>query len=463
MSAASSGPSQWDESNYRAFPSFTDWRPEDYDTALVDRYEQQLQSLRARVSDEDLGRALAVVNRYAAIDTGAIEGLYQVDRGFTRTVATQTAAWESALALKGVGVKRAIEDALRAYDYVLDAVTGAVPISEVWIRELHQIICKSQESFTVITPVGPQEHALPKGVYKTMPNSPTSVSTGRVHAYAPPSQTPAEMARLMTELRSDEFKAAHPVLQAAYAHYVYVAIHPFSDGNGRVARALASVYLYRSPGVPLVVFADQRDRYLDALEAADGGDSGPFVRFVETRTVDAVSLLEASLQSDMQGFDVDLADLQSIFSDDGSSTALLQGADRVKALARGAIDEALSAVGLPDSVKVQSINTGSGGPGSTGHWRSVGSRERFRTYLSSEYPMAARVDHLYEVLVRGTGLGAEFGLRRDGADVGVEVWFRDVVPLETESVRLRVQLWAEREARALVHAFSEVARQARDR
>lgn len=224
MSADGPIPSQWDESAYAPFPSFLDWKPSEYDSGLVDRYEQQLRTLKMRVSEADLERALQVVNRYAAIDTGAIEGLYQVDRGFTKTVATQTAAWENALKLKGEGVKRAIDDALGAYEYVLDAVTGAVPITEVWIRELHQIICASQDSFTVHTPVGPQDHALPKGVYKVMPNSPTNASTGRVHAYAPPSQTPAEMARLIAELRTSEFQSAHPVLQAAYAHYAYVAI-----------------------------------------------------------------------------------------------------------------------------------------------------------------------------------------------------------------------------------------------
>lgn len=40
------------------------------------------------------------------------------------------------------------------------------------------------------------------------------------------------------------------------------------------ARAAISISLYRDPGVPLVIFADQRDLYLDALEAADLGLRG---------------------------------------------------------------------------------------------------------------------------------------------------------------------------------------------
>ena len=43
----------------------------------------------------------------------------------------------------------------------------------------------------------------------------------------------------------------HPAVQAAYAHYALTAIHPFADGNGRLARTVASVFLMRSAGVPL--------------------------------------------------------------------------------------------------------------------------------------------------------------------------------------------------------------------
>lgn len=454
MSSDGVTPSQWDESSYTPFPAFVDWVPARYDSALVDRYDQQLRALRTRVSEADLDRALEIVNRYAAIDTGAIEGLYQVDRGFTKTVATQTAAWENALRLKGEGVKRAIDDALGAYEYVLDAVTGAVPITEVWIRELHELICRSQNTFSVVTPVGPQDHPLPKGVYKSMPNSPTNLSTGRVHAYAPPAQTPSEMARLIAELRSPEFLAAHPVLQASYSHYAYVAVHPFSDGNGRVARALASVYLYRSPGVPLVVFADQRDRYLDALEAADGGDAAPFVRFIETRTVDAVALLEASLQSDARQADADIAELRSLLEPREVDEQMLAAFDRAAGLARASLHEALRAVGLPETIRTSVVSQGPNSAVPDG-WRSLGQRGTFFATLQSTYPRPIQMYPRFEVVERTVGVGAEFAIVDQDGHIGAELWLRDLLPVETESVRLRVELWAEGAARQIVHQLTE--------
>jgi hypothetical protein len=58
-----------------------------------DRYNASLKD-RAELSPETSKRAREIAKRFAALDTGAIEGLYEVDRGFTYTVAFETAAWE---------------------------------------------------------------------------------------------------------------------------------------------------------------------------------------------------------------------------------------------------------------------------------------------------------------------------------------------------------------------------------
>ena len=67
---------------------------------------------------------------------------------------------------------------------------------------------------------------------------------------------------------------------AAQAHYDMAAIHPFRDGNGRVARLLLN-YVLRYFGLPYVVLPkDSREQYLDTLEAANAGNIMPFVDFV---------------------------------------------------------------------------------------------------------------------------------------------------------------------------------------
>lgn len=104
------------------------------------------------------------------------------------------------------------------------------------------------------------------------------------------------MGRLVEQFTSEAFNKRTPVVQAAYAHHAFTAIHPFSDGNGRVARALASAFLYRAVGVPLVIFSDQQERYWDALRAADAEDRKPIIRFIEDRALDTMGLVAARLR-----------------------------------------------------------------------------------------------------------------------------------------------------------------------
>lgn len=307
---------------YVPFPPFLGWAA-GFDPAVVDGFAARLRHDRSAATTESLSAAVTVATRYAAVDTGALEGLYPTTRGFTRTIAEQTATWEAALSSHGMEVASAIEDALAGYDMVLDLVTGREPLSQSWIRQLHERLLRSQTTFTVFTTIGPQTHALPKGIYKTQPNNPTNAETGRVFHYAPPSDTPAEMSRLLAEIRGDEFAAASPVVQAAYVHYAFVRIHPFADGNGRVARALASIYLYRDPGVPLVIFADQRDVYLDALEAADLGSPEPFVGFIAERTIDTIEMVRSTLTPSTQSGAQAVRWLREKLAEDSEDRALL--------------------------------------------------------------------------------------------------------------------------------------------
>ena len=73
---------------YRGFPDFAAWGPLSPDDAdLWSRFAASLQERRQSASPEALRQSVDVAIRAAALDTGAIEGLYDVDRGFTMTVA----------------------------------------------------------------------------------------------------------------------------------------------------------------------------------------------------------------------------------------------------------------------------------------------------------------------------------------------------------------------------------------
>ncbi len=92
------------------------------------------------------------------------------------------------------------------------------------------------------------------GAWRKHGDGPMQVVSGpighqRVHFEGPPaSQMGHEMSRFIKWFNSDV--AIDPVLKAALAHLWFVTIHPFVDGNGRIARAIADMALARSEASP---------------------------------------------------------------------------------------------------------------------------------------------------------------------------------------------------------------------
>lgn len=74
--------------------------------------------------------------------------------------------------------------------------------------------------------------------------------------------------------------AAHPMLKAAELHYNIVAVHPFTDGNGRTARLMMNYALLRA-GYPLAIIeVERRQEYLQSLEEANAGRWSSFAEFI---------------------------------------------------------------------------------------------------------------------------------------------------------------------------------------
>jgi excisionase family DNA binding protein len=77
---------------------------------------------------------------------------------------------------------------------------------------------------------------------------------------------------------------------AAYVHYRFVEIHPFSDGNGRCARLLMNLYLLRH-GYPItMVLKVDRKKYYDRLKKADLGDLKSFANFIASNVERSLDL-----------------------------------------------------------------------------------------------------------------------------------------------------------------------------
>jgi hypothetical protein len=81
-----------------------------------------------------------------------------------------------------------------------------------------------------------------------------------------------------------EKQGVPPEVASAWLHHRFTQIHPFADGNGRVARAIASVVFIKANWFPLIIARDDRTRYIEALEKADLENLRPLIGlFVETQ------------------------------------------------------------------------------------------------------------------------------------------------------------------------------------
>lgn len=216
-----------------------------------------------------------------AIETGIIERLYTVDRGVTQTLIELGLGAIETLHQAGAVSRDAmllIQDQRAALDFVFDFVSQKRQLSDSYIRELHQALTRNQYFCDAIDQFGTKFSApLIKGAWKTLPNNPTRPD-GSVHEYCPPEFVQDEIDQLLTWHQA-HLKLAVPVdVESAWLHHRFTQIHPFQDGNGRVARALATLVFLRDGFLPLVIKdAEHKDSYVSALEAADADDLSSLV------------------------------------------------------------------------------------------------------------------------------------------------------------------------------------------
>ncbi|HZZ32583.1 MAG TPA: Fic family protein [Phenylobacterium sp.] len=120
------------------------------------------------------------------------------------------------------------------------------------------------------------------GGWRTLESGPMQVVSGPVGRERSHFEAP-EAGRLQSEMTAflkgfNAKESIDPVLKAAIAHLWFVTIHPFEDGNGRIARAIADMALARSEESPQRFYSmsaqirAEREAYYKILEATQKGD-----------------------------------------------------------------------------------------------------------------------------------------------------------------------------------------------
>ncbi|MCU0512916.1 MAG: Fic family protein [Anaerolineae bacterium] len=223
---------------------------------------------------------LVEMRRRIAIETGIIERLYTIDRGITQMLIQR--GIDEALIPHGTTDKSPAEivplirDQAQAIDYIFDYAASQRELTTSFIKQLHQFLTRHQpftEAVDQFGNIGQVE--LLRGDWKKFPNNPRR--NGITHVYCPPEQVAGQMDQLLLWHQQHMAERVNPAVEAAWLHHRFTQIHPFQDGNGRVARLLASLVFIRAGWFPLVITRDDRDQYIHALEAADDGWLVPLI------------------------------------------------------------------------------------------------------------------------------------------------------------------------------------------
>ena len=158
------------------------------------------------------------------------------------------------------------------------------PLTESFIKNLNTVILKEPFWKEAITANGQNTRRLIKiGNYKEHSNS-ARLPNGEMFNYASPGETPILMQELVDWYRTEE-TVLHPVILAVMLHYKFVRIHPFDDGNGRIARLLMNYVLLKNNLPSVIIKSADKQNYLRALHLADVGNYESFIDYVAAQVV----------------------------------------------------------------------------------------------------------------------------------------------------------------------------------
>ncbi len=148
-----------------------------------------------------------------------------------------------------------------AYQYMTELVERDVPITLKVIRELHSLVMDK-----IIED---------NGKFRTVPVYIRGANMTPPEAWRVESLMQEWVRWIATTGQEYE-----PIMRAAIAHHGFEAVHPFTDGNGRVGRLLLNLMLMRDGYPPALLLRDWRVRYILALDTANTGNYNSLINMI---------------------------------------------------------------------------------------------------------------------------------------------------------------------------------------
>lgn len=233
--------------------------------------------------DDDYKEFLERLKREHAIETGIVEKLYDLSEGITQTL-IKDGFVESFIGHRDTNIAPQqlmayLNDHFQALDFVFAFVKNHRELSKSFIRELHALLTNHQMTTPAVDGLGKTvQMELRKGEFKKHPNNPRR-EDGTLCLYCPPEQVDSEMESLLRIYEQYSHEDVNPIILSAWFHHAFTQIHPFQDGNGRMARLLSSLIWIKGGLFPLTVRRFEKSTYIRALEKADAGEPVELVTF----------------------------------------------------------------------------------------------------------------------------------------------------------------------------------------
>ncbi|SAL11923.1 filamentation induced by cAMP protein Fic [Caballeronia sordidicola] len=198
-----------------------------------------------------------------------------------------------------------------ALSALVDLVRNQEPLTEHVIRGLHELMLGGTHDVSTVDDKGGRTtRTIRAGQYKSNPNH-VQTEGGIVRQFASPTETPLMMADLLAWYRQElAEKTLHPVVFAAMFHHRFVAIHPFDDGNGRMARIIMNITLMQMGYSPAILRIEDRNPYISSLVQADAGELSSLIDLVADATLRSSELFVKAINGgaidDLGDFDKQL-------------------------------------------------------------------------------------------------------------------------------------------------------------
>ncbi|MDI6736344.1 MAG: Fic family protein [bacterium] len=176
-----------------------------------------------------------------------------------------------------------------AIDYLDEIVKGKRPLTEGLIKEYHTLIMKDTKYIWIGHSNNRVKKKIEPGKYKYDNNHVIKLD-GTIHYFCDYLQVPGEMEKLIKWYNENKDKL-HPVELSAVFHHKFVAIHPFTDGNGRVGRLILNTILMQEGYTPAIIKMEDHQEYYQALDEADREEHTHFIEMVEREVTNTMTLM----------------------------------------------------------------------------------------------------------------------------------------------------------------------------